>query len=90
LSAYETTLRRLNDLGLEVPKNIRKRHELDYMVVEYYCEDYVADGGDPFQVVRGCFPEGAALYQGSKILRETHIQIAVRDAACISELSVVH
>jgi hypothetical protein len=88
--SYEKILLTLPGLGLEVPKNIRKLHELDYVVVEYYCDEVATTGGEAFQTVRGCFPEGKPLYEGSKILRETHIQVSVRDAGCISDLAVVH
>ncbi|MGO8671139.1 MAG: hypothetical protein ACLQVD_07240 [Capsulimonadaceae bacterium] len=76
--------------GLDLPKNVRKRHDLDYVVIEAYSASFVDAGGNPFQTVRGCFPEGAPLYDGSKILRETHIQIAVRDHRYISEVAVVN
>ncbi|MGO8671487.1 MAG: hypothetical protein ACLQVD_09020 [Capsulimonadaceae bacterium] len=88
---YQKTIRNLRALGLDVPKNIRKKHELDYMVVESYCEDFPTSGsGEAFQTVRGCFPEGKPLFEGSKILRETHIQVSVRDPSCIAGLGVVH
>jgi len=76
--------------GVTLPVNVRKRHELDYLVVERYCETVASRGGEAFQTVRGCFPEGSPLYTGSRILRETHIQVAVRDARQIQNLSVVH
>jgi hypothetical protein len=39
--------------------------------------------GTRFQTVRGCFVEGGPAFPGSGIQRESHIQIAVRDPACI-------
>lgn len=36
-----------------------------------------------FQTVRCPFPEGEPAFRGSKIANKTHIQIAVRDPACI-------
>jgi hypothetical protein len=87
---YRKLLVSLGDLGIEAPKNVRKRHELDYLVVETYNLDFKATRAGGFQTVRGCFPEGKPLYEGSKILRETHIQIAVRDARCIRDVAVVH
>jgi hypothetical protein len=88
--SYLGIVRTSEQLGLAVPKNTRKLHELDYVVIETYCWDAVASGGNAFQTVRGCFPEGKPLYAGSKILRETHIQVSVRDRGCISEVAVVH
>lgn len=86
---YEELVSTYRYLGVPLPRNTRKRHELDYLVVEAYCKRGAMTGGEAFQTVRGCFPEGAPLYEGSRILRETHIQVAVRDANCIQNLSVV-
>ena len=88
--SYQGILQTFQRLRLILPKNNRKLHELDYTVVEYYCEDTLVTSGMAFQTVRGCFPEGSPLYEGSKILRETHIQVAVRDPSCISYLAVVN
>lgn len=35
------------------------------------------------QTVHGVFPEGTAAYPGARIMTKTHVQIAVRDIACI-------
>ena len=35
------------------------------------------------QTVRGMFQEGVPAYAGSGIMRKSHIQVVVRDAACI-------
>ena len=40
--------------------------------------------------MRGCFPEGPPLFEGSRILRETHIQLAIRDSGCITDIAVVN
>jgi hypothetical protein len=87
--SYLGIARTFGDLGLPLLVNARKRHPLDYLVVETYCNDAIASDL-AFDTVRGCFPEGKPLYHGSKILRETHIQVAVRDSACISDLAVVN
>jgi hypothetical protein len=60
----------------------RGAHYLDRAVVDEYCE-LVEDLALPFQTVRGCFPEGEAIYSGSKILRKAHVQVAIRDLRCI-------
>jgi hypothetical protein len=44
-------------------------------------EDYL---GIRFQTVRGVFQEGAVAFSGSDIRKKSHIQVAVRDPACIS------
>jgi hypothetical protein len=36
-----------------------------------------------FQTVRGVFIEGGEAFPGSCIMEKSHIQIAVRDPACI-------
>jgi hypothetical protein len=38
---------------------------------------------EPFDTVRGLFPEGAAVYPGGGFRSKTHSQIAVRNNACI-------
>ena len=75
---------RAEALGVRLTENKDGAHNLDRAVIEFYCQDHEASGGKPFQTVRGCFPEGGSMFEGSKILRESHIQIAVRDVACIS------
>ena len=40
-------------------------------------------GGRRYQTVRGVFVEGPPAYPGAAIRSKTHIQIAVRDPACI-------
>jgi hypothetical protein len=63
---------------------------LDRLVIDTFCDDYAVQSGAVLQTVRGCFPEGEPVYTGSQILRYTHVQIAVRDPACISSLKLVH
>lgn len=87
--SYQGIAITFKDLGLPLPDNARKRHSLDYLVLETYCSDAIVYNL-AFDTVRGCFPEGKPLYHGSKILRETHIQVAVRDLSCISDLVMVN
>jgi len=37
----------------------------------------------PYDSVRGAFSEGAPLFEGSKIMEKSHVQICVRNAPCI-------
>lgn len=37
----------------------------------------------PFQTVRGVFEEGAEAFPGACVRERTHVQIAVRDGACV-------
>lgn len=41
---------------------------------------------EPFDTVRGMFPEGGRLYPGSGFARKSHVQIAVRNDDCIKGL----
>jgi hypothetical protein len=62
-------------------KNIDKmRRPLDCSVLNYLYESMPAP---KFQTVRGVFVEGGQLYPGAHIEAKTHIQLAVRDLACI-------
>jgi len=56
---------------------------LDYAVVNW-CMDYMEDKErQRYQTVRCLFSEGVPVFEGSKILAKSHIQIAVRDEAAI-------
>jgi hypothetical protein len=72
-----------------LPANVGGRHMLDRLVVDRLCLRYMTAAGKDIQVVRGCFPEGEPVFDGSRILRYTHVQIAVRDESCISGLRLV-
>ena len=43
---------------------------------------------EPFDTVRGMFTEGQRVYPGSGFRRKNHVQIAVRNTACIRELFI--
>ena len=64
-------------------------HYLDRYIVDTYCRLASDEASNPFQTVRGCFPEGEPIYPGSKLLSKTHTQIAVRNLSCISRVSLV-
>jgi hypothetical protein len=59
-----------------------KLRRLDCTMLNWYLSELGA-AGHPYQTVRGCFVEGGPAFPGSGIERESHIQIAVRDPACI-------
>jgi len=59
-----------------------KRRELDCLVINYSL-DRLKERGIEYDTVRGAFLEGAPVYPGSGFSQETHIQLAVRNAACI-------
>lgn len=89
--AYEAVQAKLTQGGKPMPENREGgRHYLDRAVLEFYCNYVERVARAPFQTVRGCFPEGGPIFPGSRILRETHIQIAVRDPSCISSVELVN
>lgn len=61
-------------------------HFLDREIIDTRCAIAAQEEGYTFQTVRGSYPEGDPLFSGSKILSLAHTQIAVRDAACITQL----
>jgi hypothetical protein len=65
-----------------LPKNKGGRRDLDCLVINQLVTS-AADEGISFQTVRCPFLEGEPAFPGSGILRESHIQIAVRDKDCI-------
>jgi hypothetical protein len=66
-----------------LPQNRGKRRELDQLVINELVAQADAQIG-AFQSVRCPFLEGEPAFPGSAILRESHIQIAVRDRDCIA------
>ncbi|MDO9473073.1 MAG: hypothetical protein Q7J28_08450 [Caulobacter sp.] len=83
--------------GLPVPENRsapgqpnadRVLRFLDCAVIKHLhsiIDGQPADGRqiEPFDTVRGMFTEGGRLYPGSAFQRKSHVQIAVRNNACI-------
>lgn len=73
--------------GATLPKNEgktpdKKLRKLDCAVINAYLR-VMEDTGQPFDTVRCGFLEGNPVYDGAMIFEETHIQIAVRNPACI-------
>jgi hypothetical protein len=67
------------------PDGDLKGRKLDCLIINYYLQEV---SEMEYQTVRGVFREGAAVFDGSMIYRETHVQVAVVDPACI--LGVFH
>jgi hypothetical protein len=93
-STYHTGLRATyqnlravyRSLGWTLPKNQKKRHDLDCLVINKFVkfmERFVGEQGISFQTVRGVFEEGRPLFAGSAIRAQSHVQIAVRDIQCL-------
>jgi len=59
------------------------RRFLDCAVFNYLHEARKSQSKEPFDTVRASFPEGDALYDGSKITVKSHTQICVRNPRCI-------
>jgi len=89
-TAYGKVVLGLQAEGMSIPENQHGKHILDSLVVDKVCTIYTEETGTSFETVRGCFPEGKPVFDGSQILRYTHVQIAVRDEHCISRLKLVH
>ena len=73
--------------GLMLPRNAgstpdKKLRRLDCSILNYYL-DRLGMGGVVFDTVRCGFQEGERAFPGSGIYRESHIQISVRNPACI-------
>jgi len=57
-----------------------KNRQLDCLVINWLHRE---SGQARFETVRGIFPEGGPAYLGAKIMKQTHIQIVVRNKHCI-------
>jgi hypothetical protein len=55
----------------------------DCAVIDYTLHSLSQAEGITYQTVRGVFLEGKPAFPGSKIALKSHIQVAVRDPACI-------
>jgi hypothetical protein len=82
---YERLARTCEEQGGILPQNRGrdgKLRELDCLVINA-CIDELRQRGAEFDTVRGAFLEGEPVYPGAGFARESHIQIAVRNPACI-------
>jgi len=75
------TIPRNEPLHADDPDNLLRN--LDCATVNWTIEQVEVRTGKKFHSVRGVFQEGERVYEGSEIRRRSHIQIAVRDAACV-------
>lgn len=60
-----------------------KDRKLDCAVIETLHGMRADANLQPYQTVRGFFVEGEALYEGAGLRHQDHIQLCVRDPACI-------
>ena len=88
---YPDFLLSMREQGLPVPSNegvgedrselvLRKR---DCAMLNWAVPFAESQRKDRFHTVRGVFQEGASAFEGSAIRLKSHIQIVVRDSACI-------
>ena len=88
---YPTFEQTLQTAGQPVPRNEPAhgadrdllRRKLDCAMVNWAIPEIEKAVGDRFQSVRGVFQEGIPAFAGSGIMHKSHIQVVVRDAACI-------
>jgi len=74
--------------GLPVPRNLgatpdKLLRRRDCAVLNCYLRELEDDGVASYDTVRCCFTEGAPAFEGSGIQQESHVQIAVRNPACV-------
>jgi hypothetical protein len=81
--AYDGLGQSFESYGERLPANQGKRRELDCLVVNEVVESAWHDDGLQFQTVRAPFLEGPPAFPGSAIRKDSHIQVVVRDRACI-------
>jgi hypothetical protein len=79
--AYQAVKKAFRQQTRKLPKNRGKRRDLDCLVINSLILGQPE--GERFQTVRCPFLEGKPAFPGSRILRESHVQLAVRDGACI-------
>ena len=82
---YQTLFKLYSANGQTLPTNAgpeRKARKLDCLVIND-CLDRLEQQGISHETVRGAFFEGDPAYPEAGFSRETHIQVAVRNSACI-------
>ena len=90
-AAFPSFLVAQQDSGKTLPRNSDVRNtagdlplrRLDCAVLNWAIAELETELKEPFYTVRGMFVEGGAAFPGSCIMEKSHIQIAVRDPACI-------
>jgi hypothetical protein len=83
--SYQELAKTFADEGRSLPRNRGKqgkRRDLDCLVINH-CLDELTKEGTEYDTVREAFLEGIPAYPGAGFSRESHIQIAVRNSACI-------
>ena len=84
--AYQTLKRTAAQAETFMPANRGKTfkdRKLDCAVIETLHRMREEESLEPYQTVRGFFVEGEELYEGAGLRHQDHIQLCVRDTACI-------
>jgi alkylation response protein AidB-like acyl-CoA dehydrogenase len=85
--AFVDYQREMKLMGVRIPKNRggpdRLRRDRDCALLNWLLKSLARRGLAVFQTVRGTFQEGGEAFPGSGIHAKSHIQVAVRDPACI-------
>ena len=85
--AYDSLREAFIKRNKSLPVNRNKARCLDCLVINYLTT-YVLPECD---TVRAAFPEGHPIYEGSMLLTQSHIQLVVRNQACIKPgLKLLH
>lgn len=83
--SYVELVRGFSAKGRPLPQNRGREYKLrnlDCLVINDCLKNLKAQGIE-YDTVRGAFWEGEPLYPHAAFARETHIQIAVRNPACL-------
>jgi hypothetical protein len=83
--AYDTLVATVGDSEARTPGNSADglRRNLDCAVITTLHGILAAQGQPPIDTLRGVFIEGEPLYPGAGFYAKTHVQIVVRNPACI-------
>ncbi len=85
--AYEQLVESAAGGRMTLPRNTgggdKLKRNLDCAVIRTLHQTHEDEGKPPFDTVRAAFIEGARLYPDAGFLAKNHIQICVRNAACI-------
>jgi hypothetical protein len=82
-AAYLAVRKSSRQAGRALPKNIRKRRDLDCFVINQLVSSSLEGDEVPYQTARCPFLEGIPAYPGAGMRRESHIQLVVFDKRCI-------
>ena len=83
--AHDAYVAKLKTEGIPLPRQSTGAHRLDRAVLNY-AVDSLVENGHVVSSIRAAFAEGAPVYPNSALTRRAHVQIAVRDVSCITNV----